>query len=459
MFFRPTPIKLLQRALGRHKVLLSPEDLLTYSYDVSLERNVPEVVILAESTEDVITAVEFALDEGYNVTPRGAGTGMVGGAVPLKRGIVVSTERMNQILELNQEQKYIVVEPGVLTAQVQEEAAKVDLFYPPDPSSYKVSTIGGNVAVNSGGLRCVKYGTTKQYVLGLEFVTARGEVCYTGALSRHNDPVDLTPLLIGSEGTLGIITQVALRLIDTPTHRGTLRVAFPALEAAGNAAAEIMAVGLLPSVCELMDKSVLDAVTAYTGTKLEDGTEAMLLIEVDGNAEEVQHKMEQVQLICRKRQALEILYTDVPTEAEKLWTLRRSISPSLARLSTGKLNEDVSVPRSKLPELLLHTRQIAKRYNLLIPCFGHAGDGNIHVNVMFDPEDELQKQRALTAVEDVFKEVVRLGGAISGEHGIGLVKKDFMRLQMTAAELDTLHSIKNAFDPEGLFNPGKVLPD
>jgi glycolate oxidase len=459
MFFRPKPLKLLQRALGRHKVLTSPEDLLTYSYDVSLERSIPEVVILAESTEDVVTAVEFALDEGYHVTPRGAGTGMVGGAVPVRKGMVLSTERMNQILEINQERKYVIVEPGVPTALVQEEVAKVGLFYPPDPSSYKVSTIGGNVAVNSGGLRCVKYGTTKQYVLGLEFVTARGELCATGALSRNSTPVNLTPLLIGSEGTLGVITQIALKLIDAPEARGTLRVVFPSLETAGHACAEIMAIGVLPSVCELMDKAVLEAVTAYTGTKLPDDTDAMLLIEVDGSPEEVQHKMDQVQGICRKRQALEILYTDVPADAEKLWTLRRSISPSLARISSGKLNEDISVPRSKLPELLSQARQISRRYNLLMPCFGHAGDGNIHVNIMFDPDDDLQKQRALIAVEDVFKEAIRLGGTISGEHGIGLVKKDFLRLQMNSVELETLRKIKNAFDPEGIFNPGKVIPD
>ena len=459
MLFHSNPLKNFQRALGRHKVLTAREDLLTYSYDVSSERSLPELVVLAESTEDILTAVTFAIDTGYAITPRGAGTGMSGGSVPLKKGIVISTERMNHILDLNVENKSILVEPGVITATIQEEAAKHGLFYPPDPSSHKISSIGGNVAENAGGLRCVKYGTTKHYVQGLEFITSRAEVCCTGCLNDRSEPIDLTPLLVGSEGTLGIITRIALRLIDAPEYRGTQRIIFPSLELAGNSVTEIMAAGILPSICELMDKSVLDAITVYTGTELPPETEALLLIEIDGNPEEVKEGMDEVEKICRNRQAIEILSTDDPAETEELWTLRRSVSPSLSRLATGKLNEDVSVPRSKMPDLLKVARRISGRYGLPIPCFGHAGDGNIHLNVMYDTGDTLQGKRAFQAMEEIFREVVRLEGTISGEHGIGIVKREYMRLQMSSAELDTLRKIKEAFDPDGLFNPGKIIPD
>ncbi|MFH1861378.1 MAG: FAD-linked oxidase C-terminal domain-containing protein [bacterium] len=459
MFFRRNPLKAFERTLGRHKVLTAEEDRITYSYDTTDERCVPQVVVLAETVEDVQTAVEFALDERYMITPRGAGTGMSGGSVPLKGGMVLCTERMNDIIELDPEKGIARVSPGLITAQLQDEAAKHGLFYPPDPSSHKVSTMGGNVAENAGGLRCVKYGVTKHYVLGLEFITSRAEVCRTGILAKSRPPCDLTPLLIGSEGTLGIITEIALRLIPAPVARGTMRIFFPNIEAAGKSVTEIMAAGIAPSVTELMDKAVLDAVTAFTGTRIPSGSAALLLLEVDGDSADVQSGLLAAEEICRHREALEILYTQDPIEAEKLWKLRRSISPSLARLAKGKINEDVSVPRSKLPELLVITDVVAKRYGLNIPCFGHAGDGNLHINVMFNPDDTLQKQRALQAVEEIFKETIKLGGTISGEHGIGYVKRNYLRLQMSSAELDTLRIIKEAFDPEGLFNPGKILPE
>jgi glycolate oxidase len=459
MFFRTSPLKSFERALGHHKVLTSPEDLLAYSYDVSFERSLPELVVLAESAEDVVTAVKFAIDERYKVTPRGAGTGMSGGSVPLKRGMVLCTERMNHILDLDIDGRRLITEPGVITATIQDEAAKHMLFYPPDPSSHKISSIGGNVAENAGGLRCVKYGTTKHYVMGLEFVNSRADICCTGSFNGTSDEWDLTPLLVGSEGTLGIITKIALRLIDAPASRGTLRIIFPSMDLAGNSVAEIMAAGILPSVCELMDKSVLDAVTAFTGTDLPPTAEALLLVELDGDEQDVQKRMTEVREVCQNRQAVEILSTADSKEAEKLWTLRRSISPSLARLASGKLNEDVSVPRSKIPDLLKMAHRLSERYNLLVPCFGHAGDGNIHINVMYDTYDTLQKKRAFQAIEEVFREVVRLGGALSGEHGIGIVKRDYMRLQMKSGELDTMRKIKAAFDPDGLFNPGKILPE
>jgi len=458
MFLRKS-FKSFQRLLGQHKVLISEEDLLTYSYDTTAQRVVPEMVVLAESAADVQATVNFAIDKGYVITPRGAGTGMSGGSVPLKRGVVLCTERMDAIHHLDKDAKTLLVGPGSTTAHVQEEAARYGLFYPPDPSSHKVSTIGGNVAENAGGLRCVKYGTTKHYVLGLEFVSARGEICHTGKLATDTVLYDLTPLLVGSEGTLGVITAVLLRLIDAPPARGTMRILFAALEQASHAASEIMAAGIVPAVSELMDKAVLDAVTAYTGTHLPTGTQALLLIEVDGSPEEVQQGMEQVEKICRRRGAIQIRSTRDPAQAERLWKLRRSVSPSLARLAPGKLNEDVSVPRSKLTDLILAAQRISKRYGLTIPCFGHAGDGNLHINVMFDPADNLQHRRALQAVEEVYKEAVQLGGTISGEHGIGSVKRDYLRLQMSSAEIDTLRKIKQAFDPEGIFNPGKVVPD
>ncbi|RJP73133.1 MAG: FAD-binding protein [Candidatus Zixiibacteriota bacterium] len=459
MLFRPKSLKSFQRILGQHKVLVSEEDLLSYSYDTTAERVIPQMVVLVESTEDVQAVVDFALDEGLIITPRGAGTGMSGGSVPLKRGIVISTERMAFIYQVDPEARTMLVGSGITTVAVQNEAAKHGLFYPPDPSSYKASTIGGNVAENAGGLRCVKYGTTKHYVLGLEFVNAHAEVLRTGALDEGESPFDLTPLLVGSEGTLGVITTILLRLIEAPAARGTLRLLFPSLEEAAGASAEIMAAGVVPSVAEIMDKAVLEAVTAFTGTRLPAEAQALLLIEVDGPAEAVEAGMAQVEHICRTRRALEIQSTRNPVEAEQLWTLRRSVSPSLARLARGKLNEDVSVPRSQLPDLIAAAQRISRRYGLLIPCFGHVGDGNIHVNVMFNPDDTLERKRALQAVEEIYKETVALGGSISGEHGIGYVKRDYLRLQMSQSEIDTLRRIKQAFDPDGIFNPGKIIPD
>jgi glycolate oxidase len=459
MFLRPKSFKSFQRLLGQHKVLISDEDLLTYSYDTTAQRVIPDMVVLAESTADVQATVNFAIDEGYVITPRGAGTGMSGGSVPLKRGIVLCTERMDPIHKLDVQRKTLLVGPGITTARVQEEAARQGLFYPPDPSSHKVSTIGGNIAENAGGLRCVKYGTTKHYVLGLEFITAHGEICRTGQLDSSSLPFDVTPLLVGSEGTLGIITAALLRLVDAPAARGTMRILFPSLEGAAQAASDIMAAGVVPAVSELMDKAVLDAVTAYVGTHLPAGTQALLLIEVDGTTEEVQAGISRVEKICISRGALQFRATEDPEIAERLWRLRRSVSPSLARLAAGKLNEDVSVPRSKLPHLIEAAQNISKRYGLTIPCFGHAGDGNMHINVMFDPADTLQIKRAHQAVEEIFKETVALGGTLSGEHGIGSVKRDYMRLQMSNAEIEILRMIKESFDPEGLFNPGKIIPD
>jgi glycolate oxidase len=275
------------------------------------------------------------------------------------------------------------------------------------------------------------------------------------------DPLDfdLTPLLVGSEGTLGIITAALLRLIDAPAAQGTMRIFFATLEAAGSSAAAIMAAGIVPSVCELMDRSVLDAVSQYTGIRLPNGAEALLLVELDGSPEEVGSGMARVENICRNRRAIQVRATQDPADAERLWRLRRSVSPSLARLSMGKLNEDVAVPRSRLPELIQAVQHLSKRYGLDIPCYGHAGDGNLHVNVMYNPGDLLQAKRARQAVEEIFKETIALGGTISGEHGIGSVKKDYMRLQMSNAELEVQRWIKESFDPEGLFNPGKVVPD
>ncbi len=459
MLFGPKVVKNLQRSLGRHKVLLSDEDLQSYSYDTTAQRVLPQIVVLAESPEDIQIVVQFARDKGYPITPRGAGTGMSGGSVPLKRGLVLSTERMNFIHELNVEKKTMLVGPGLTTAQIQEEAARHGLFYPPDPSSHKVSTIGGNVAENAGGLRCVKYGTTKNYVLGLEFISTHGEICLTGDLSPKPLPYDLTPLLVGSEGTLGIITAILLRLIAAPAARGTLRLIFPSIELAASAVSEIMAAGLVPSVAELLDESVLKAVTAFMGVHLPAGAGALLLIEVDGNAEQVRTGMAKVENLCRNRQALEIRATREAAEAEELWTLRRSVSPALSRLATGKLNEDVAVPRSKLPDLIKLAQRLSKRYGLAIPCFGHAGDGNLHLNVMYERSDTLQYKRALQAVEEIYKETVNLGGTISGEHGIGLVKRDYLRLQMSPEEIEVLRRIKESFDPEGIFNPGKIIPE
>ena len=450
-------LKRLIRKVGRDKVLTGPEDLLMYSYDTTPLRHLPQVVVTPTEVQDVVEAVQFARRVNIPVVPRGAGTGMSGGSVPIQGGLVLNFERMNRILSIDIEKKMGICEPGVVTATFQAEVEKLGLFYPPDPSSYTISTLGGNVAENAGGLRCFKYGVTANYVLGLEFVNAEGEIVPTGYFDNYKSEINLTGILIGSEGTLGAITKVALRLIKKPEYTRTIQAPFSSIERALELVNEVITKGITPAVMEFMDEETLSAVTQYLNYDFPHGVAAVLLIEVDGPEDQASQDGEEIGALCRIHKAMATEYADRPGEQERLWKIRREISPSLARLAPDKINEDVCVPRDQMLSFLKGVKGIARGHDLLIPTFGHAGDGNFHVNIMYDRRDEGQNTDAQIALEEIFDLTLQLGGTLSGEHGIGLVKRDYLKKQYREVELDFMRQVKKAFDPEGLFNPGKIL--
>ncbi|MBM3328080.1 MAG: FAD-binding protein [Calditrichaeota bacterium] len=450
------PNRLLKRRLGSEKVLDKPEDLILYGMDATRERALPEAVVLAETTDDIRIVVQAALEESRPVVARGAGSGLSGGSVPVERGIVVSLEKMRTIESLDEVKKIAIVQPGVITSDLQTAAAEKRLFYPPDPSSYTVSTIGGNVAENAGGLRCFKYGVTSHYVLGLEFIDGEGNLQTTGIWSiEHREP-DLTPLLIGSEGTLGVITRVALQLIALPPQRATLAAWFASSKAAFEGVEAILGADLVPSILEYIDGSALRAASSFAGIEVPEGTGAMLLIEVDGDADEVIQQLGQV------RRALKGLTAGMEEAAsdarrEQFWQLRRSISPSLIRLSTGKIHEDIAVPRDRLAELAERVYLISAETELQIPCYGHAGDGNLHAVVLYRKEDEEERERSRQAFESLLHAAIDLGGTITGEHGVGVTKRDYLPWQHSPELISYGRRIKQLLDPHGIFNPGKIF--
>ncbi len=462
MFFTSRdPYHKLKKKIGSEKVLERAEDRMVYAADASFTtppgKHDPDIVVLAQSAQDIVETVRFARESNMKIIPRGAGTGMSAGAVPLNGGIVISTERMKVIREVNVHERWIQCEPGLTTKEVKEAAGEHRLFYPPDPSSYTVSSIGGNIAENAGGLRCVKYGTTKDYVLGLKYVNATGEIVGTGALAEGAQPLDLTPLLVGSEGLFGIIVEARLSLIPAPQSTNTLLAHFSDIHQAIQAIHTIL-VEVVPSVCEIVDQLVIGAIRGHDPYPFPEGTDAALLIETDGSTDNAKREAERVYEVLQEFGALEIHTTQNPFERERLWNLRRLVSPSLSRLASGKVNEDVVVPIGKLSDLIRISRAIGEKHNVMIPIYGHAGDGNLHLNAMYDKSDISAEKRAHEAIRECFEAVVRFGGTISGEHGIGASKNRFMSIQFSPEELEVFARLKEAFDPDGLFNPMKVFP-
>jgi len=417
----------------------------------------PELVVLAENANDVIESVRFARSSDIPVIPRGAGTGMSAGSVPMKGGMVIVTNQMKRIFELNVNQRWIQCEPGLTTKEVKRAASAKRLFYPPDPSSYKISSIGGNIAENAGGLRCVKYGTTSDYILGLKFVSAEGELISTGALSETNESFDITPALIGSEGLFGIIVEAKLSLLPEPKHTKTLLAHFDETGKAINCIYSILP-ELVPSVLEFMDTYVIEAISQYDPYPFPESTRAALLIETDGLHETAEREAERVMEILNDMGATEVHTADKEKERERLWELRRLVSPSLARLASGKMNEDVVVPIGRIGHLIRRIREISHKYDIMIPVYGHAGDGNLHLNAMYDRSVPSNKLAAYDAIQECFQATIELGGTISGEHGIGAAKNGYMNMQFSDEEMDVLKALKLAFDPDELFNPCKMFP-
>jgi glycolate oxidase len=450
---RSVVVKELLSIFGE-RVLTEKNELLLYSYDATGAEFLPWAVVFPESSAEVAQIMGIACEYQVPVVPRGAGSGFTGGSLPVEGGIVLSTERMNRVLEIDRENLTAWVEPGVVTGEFQKRVEAVGLFYPPDPASLAFCTLGGNVAENAGGPRAVKYGVTKDYVLGLEAVLPNGDVITTGRkVVKDVVGYNFTALLVGSEGTLAVITRILLRLMPLPLGRSTLLASFHNRRDAGKTVSEILARGVIPSTLEFIDRSALEAVAKHAEVKVEPGIEAVLLIETDGP-----NSGEEMELCCKvvdeKGGAFEIAHSE--DEREHLWQARRAISPSLVHVSPTKVNEDVVVPRSLLADALEAISRIEERYGLPIICFGHAGDGNIHVNIMTDKEDSDAWNRAQKAVDELFDLVVGLGGSISGEHGVGTTKAKYVGMQLSNQVLELQRGIKRVFDPKNILNPGKM---
>jgi glycolate oxidase len=440
------------------KTSTEPEDLICYGFDASGLGAQPSAVVWPENVEDVVAAMKFSAANEVPVIPRGAGSGMTGGAVPTKGAIVMSLERMNKILEIDRENMQALVEPGVINGALQKTLEWQGFFYPPDPASMEFCTIGGNVAENSGGPRAIKYGVTRDYVLGLEAVLPGGEVITTGVRTAKGVVgYDLTRLLVGSEGTLAVVTKIRLKVLPLPQDIITLLALFKDLEKAGTAVTQIMAKGIIPRTLEFLDRGAVTAVENYKPVGLPKDAEAILLVELDGHPAAITKEAEQISEICAKLGGDTIMAED-EVARDKIWEARRAVSPALYHLMPTKINEDIVVPRSMIPRMLLKLRGLSEKTGIKIVNFGHAGDGNIHVNLMVDRNNAEEYERARRLVREIFAATIELGGTISGEHGIGLTKSEYITMEIRPVELGLMKKIKAVFDPKNLLNPGKIFP-
>ncbi|TAN39720.1 MAG: FAD-binding protein [Nitrospirae bacterium] len=440
------------------RVSTAPEDLLCYGFDASGLEASPSAVVWPHDLQDVIEVMAYARSNRVPIVPRGAGSGMTGGTIPLQNAIVMSMEKMNRILEIDRDNMTVLVEPGVINSHLQRDLERQRLFYPPDPASMKFCTIGGNVAENAGGPRALKYGVTRDYVLGLEAVLPDGSVITTGVRTAKGVVgYDLTRLLTGSEGTLAVITKVRLKVLPMPEEVVTLMVLFRDLEQSGNAVTAILSQGMVPRTLEFMDRAAIRAVEHYKPVGLPTELEALLLIELDGDPVVIRKEAEKITSICSHHQG-EVIMAEDDQAREKIWEARRSISPALYHLKPSKINEDIVVPRSTIPVMLKKLQALSRESGITIVSFGHAGDGNIHVNIMADKENKPEYEKALGLVKDVFRMTLELGGTISGEHGVGMTKKEYIGMEIKPAEMALMKKIKNLFDPLNILNPGKIFP-
>jgi glycolate oxidase len=449
----------LANIVGPEYLRLDRESLKKVASDGTKLQFFPDAVIYPGDSDDISEILKLANRDGFYVIPRGAGTGMTGGALPVKGGLVMAMERLNRILLLDRPNLLAKVEPGVITGDLQREAEKLGLFYPPDPASADTSTIGGNVAECAGGLRAVKYGVTRDYVLGLTAVLPTGEIIRTGVETPKGVAgYDLTRLLVGSEGTLSVITSVTLRLLPKPVKKRTMLAFFSELSSAAETVSGILGQGIIPTTLEFMDRLSIDCVRDEIELPLSSGIEALLLIEVDGDGYTTSRDADKIQAICRTSGAIFFQQARDQKESERLWKARKELSPSMMKLRPDKISEDVVVPRSRLAEFISFLRALGESSGLPIPAFGHAGDGNIHVNFMLDKSDKEEVKKVHLAVKSLFEKVTSMGGTITGEHGIGITKAPFLGIEISTPALELMARIKKAFDPQGILNPGKIFP-
>ena len=449
----------LRALLGEEAVSDDAAELLAHSGDKWFANYLPSVVVFATSTEQVSRLLRFASEKKIPVTARGAGYGYVGGCVPVRGGISLSLARMNRIKEISFTDAIAIVEPGVITADLQAKAREQRLFYPPDPASKKDCSMGGNVATNAGGPRCLKYGVTRNYVIGLEVVLASGKVLRTGGrVHKNKTGFDLIGLFVGSEGMLGVATEITVRLLPLPPARATLSAAFATLVQAAAAVQAIFQGGFLPAALEMADHFTLEAARRDHGATHVPAGNAHLLVEVDGQAETVRSEAAALKQLIASRNPNSLATATTEEECENLWALRRDFSNSLRATGLTKLNEDVVVPRSRLVDLVEFAGALQKRHGFPIACFGHAGDGNIHVNIMAaDYDDPAVQGKVERALDELFQQVLAWGGVITGEHGIGLAKKRWWPEATGDVARDVHRAIKDALDPAGILNPGKFL--
>jgi glycolate oxidase len=455
----PAFLESLRRLLGAENVLTSPEDLISYSFDgTAALQQLPAGVVFVSTAGQVADVLRLAQAERVPVVTRGSGTGLSGGSLPVPGAIVLCTVRMNRILEVDAANLTLLAEPGATTIQIAEAAEQAGLFYPPDPGSMKISTIGGNVAENSGGLRGLKYGITRNYVMGLEVVLPDGEILFTGnKCVKDVAGYSLRDLFVGSEGTLGVITKVLLRLVPKPAAKKTLVATFNEMDRAAQTVSDIIAAKIIPCTLEFLDRTTIHCVEDYAQVGLPLDCEALLLMETDGHPAVVAEEAAAMERLARANGALQVRVAQDDAEAARLATARRAAFSALARVAPTTILEDATVPRSRLAEMIRFVAQVAAKHRLRIGTFGHMGDGNLHPTFLTDERNHEEMRRVHEAFREIFAEAIRLGGTITGEHGIGVAKKEFLPEFAGAAQMRVMRVLRRALDPAGILNPGKMF--
>ena len=460
MTFTDETFKKLQNIVGNSYCSREKEDLICYAYDATARTYLPDAVIFPKDAKEIAAILQVANADRFFVIPRGSGTGMTGGSLPVAGGVVVVMGRLSRILGIDKDNLVAHVEPGVITGRFHRAVEKENLFYPPDPSSSDFSTLGGNLAECAGGPRAVKYGVTRDYVLGLEVVLPTGEIIRTGvATAKGVVGYDLTRLIVGSEGTLGIITRITVRLLPLPEAVRTMIAVFDDMEVAAETVSEIIRRGIVPRTIEFMDNASIRCVERYLNMDLPVNAGALLLIEVDGKINEVDVLIEQLKTVCVSQGVTDTSIARRKEDIEKLWKARKAISPALFQYGPDKINEDIVVPRSRIPDMVRKIAALKERTGLTMVSFGHAGDGNIHFNIMLDKKNRDDLRKAEEAIDALFEYTLELGGTISGEHGIGITKAPYIAREIGTLELKLMKKIKKVFDPNGILNPGKIFPN
>jgi len=449
---------LLSRDIGSTKVKTEKEFLFAYSYDATGIKKNPDIVVFPENESDISNILKIASKFKIPVTPRGGGVGYSGGSVPVEGGIVIAFSRMNRILKFDEKNFLIVVEPGVITSKVIDLCESKGLFYPPDPASLKNSTIGGNVSENAGGPRCFKYGVTSDYVMAVEGFLMNGEKVQFGSHSiKDVSGYDIKKLIVGSEGTLIVISKIVLKVIPKPESRLLIRVGFRSMKAGADFIMKIIRFNLSPSVLEFIDKTSLDALYKYLHTENVKDINSIIILEFDGSSVDIDSKVKSLKRLASESGVIDIKIAENTKEIDELWSIRRNLSPAISNLKPKKINEDIAVPIGKISDTIEYISGLSDEYDIYIVMFGHLGDGNIHTNIMIDPSDSREVDNSKIILDKIFKYVISVNGTISGEHGIGLSKKKYLGYQYSETEIDIFRKIKSVFDPHNLLNPGKIF--